>query len=56
MEWKEIDCAGDCPEGLYGHSAIISDGKLIIFGGCTKDDLCTKTIFEFDFGIDVGCI
>lgn len=33
LKWKRKNCKGTPPLGRYGHTALIHEGKMLIFGG-----------------------
>ena len=36
-EWTKIETTGERPKGRNGHTMVIADNYLIVFGGCHKD-------------------
>ena len=36
-EWTKIEVTGEKPKGRNGHTMVIADNYLIVFGGCHKD-------------------
>lgn len=49
VQWELLDASGDIPEaeGLHGHSTVLHDGKLYIYGGASHG-FATSAFFVFD--------
>lgn len=47
-EWTRVKVSGPCPEGRYGHSAVIIGSKFYIFGGQTDNGRFMNDLWSFD--------
>jgi hypothetical protein len=48
--WREIEKIGDFPDACYGHSAVVYQKSMYIYGGFNSSGFSPKEIFEFNFG------
>jgi len=47
--WSEVQANGDIPEPRSGHSAVMNNGKMYVFGGRNQDPHYFADIHQFDF-------
>eukprot|EP00013_Stygamoeba_regulata_P019579 CAMPEP_0177654394 /NCGR_PEP_ID=MMETSP0447-20121125/14303_1 /TAXON_ID=0 /ORGANISM="Stygamoeba regulata, Strain BSH-02190019" /LENGTH=621 /DNA_ID=CAMNT_0019158029 /DNA_START=286 /DNA_END=2149 /DNA_ORIENTATION=- len=48
-EWREVHATGTVPEPRSGHTAVVHDGSMYIFGGKNKSPQYFRSIYRFRF-------
>jgi len=53
FRWSTLDTV-NCPLGRSLHTAVVSEGKMLVFGGWVEDDrgrsVCSNNLLAFDIG------
>jgi N-acetylneuraminic acid mutarotase len=49
LKWTLIPQSENAPPGLHGHTAVLYDNQMIIFGGKDKDSKYFDESWSFDF-------
>lgn len=48
FKWQKLDYTGDGPAGVYGHSAVLHENKMIVFGGYDNEQGLSSDLHVLD--------
>lgn len=45
--WRKVKDQGTPPPEMNGHSSVVANNAMHVFGGCTAKGMCSKDVFSF---------